>query len=554
MKSVGIDIGSHSIKIAEVIQTNKGTVVTSFREHILGQNPAYDSELEILEYLRNLVPQYPIDQWKIILGLRQEKVSVRNKIFPFADRLKILKSLPFELEEDLPYTPETAIYDAKIVRTMGQSAEVLACVTPKSKVAEFVEKMSDVGIEISILSAEGVALANCIENWNDSIPTRPGTQLQIEGEIRPFRNIEILVDIGHTRTLVCAFEENCLIGIRSILWGAKNIADLITKKYEMTYVQAMKEITKSFILLNQKDVGYDHVVFSNTVADGAKDLVRELKMTLLEFQSELNGHLTGIKLTGGGSQIQNLHAFLTTQLEVPVNHFSVLSQFQTLGVEKSHAVDASCAVAIGLAIEGLRKPKNPPLNLLKQEFQKQNKRLQELWYSWGSMIQLMAAVFVVFMIYSTVREQLAATLNESVSEVISTHGKSVAGLPAKQANEAGVRKFIKEQRKKAQDIKSIENLAKMNSALDILRKVSDATPGKLNVALNVKKFSILNNRLEIAGTVAKAQEVTSIEQALKQISVNNKIERLAAPVAPAGSVSFAFALQVDRNTQSGGAK
>jgi len=557
MKSVGIDIGSSSIKIAEVVQTNKGLTLTSFREHHLGQNPAFDSEIEILEFLRNLAPQYPSESWKIVVGLRQEKVSVRNKIFPFSDRLKILKSLPFELEEDLPYSPEDAIYDAKIIRIMGQSAEVLACATPKSKVAELVEKMNDVGLGISILSAEGVALANCLENWTEPPASTPGTQIQIEGEARPERNIDILVHIGHTRTLVCAFDSSCLVGVRSIFWGAKNIAESITRKYEMTYVQALKELKKAFILLNQSGASYDHVIFSNCIAESIRELVRELRVTLLEFQSELNGKLTGVMLSGGGSQIQNLHAYLTTQLEVPVNLFSPLSLFPNVAFERTPEVEFSCAVAVGYAIEGLRKPKNPPLNLLKLEFQKHNRRVQELWQAWGSVIKLAAAAFVIFSVYSVIREQMANTLSDSISETVIAQGKAVAKLPAKQATESGVKKFIKEQRKKAQSAKSIENLAKMNSAMDILRKVSDAVPGKTSLTLNVKRVSILNNRLEIEGTVAKAQELPALQQALQQISISNKVEILkpmpsGAPTAQ--GVPFAYALPVDRNFSSGGSK
>ncbi|MEN0059014.1 MAG: pilus assembly protein PilM, partial [Bdellovibrio sp.] len=119
MKSLGIDIGSSSIKIVEVQSTSKGFQVSQQFEHPLNLAPGADQELEIIEFLRNFVSHYDPAQTRFILGLRQDRVSIRNKFFPFNDRLKISKSLAFELEEDLPFSSENAIFDAKIIRTVG---------------------------------------------------------------------------------------------------------------------------------------------------------------------------------------------------------------------------------------------------------------------------------------------------------------------------------------------------------------------------------------------------------------------------------------------------
>ena len=240
LKSVGIDIGTSSIKVVEVTSSNKGIQVTQFTEHPLNTNPAFDPEIEILEFLRGLSSTYDQAATRFVFSLRQEQVSVRNKSFPFSDRQKILKSLPFELEEDLPFSNETAIFDAKIIRTLGGTAEVLACATPKNRVAAAIQKMSDSGLNVSILSAEGVAFANCFESWNNPVPALPAAAMQIDELAQPERRIQITVQIGHTRTLVCAFENSLLIGVRSILWGGKNIADSIARRYEIPYVEALK--------------------------------------------------------------------------------------------------------------------------------------------------------------------------------------------------------------------------------------------------------------------------------------------------------------------------
>jgi len=451
------------------------------------------------------------------------------------------------LEEDLPFSPENAIYDAKVVSIMGNSAEVLACAAPKNRVSEFLAKMQDAGIEISQLSCEGVALANCWEKWNEPPKVQPSTQIQLEGESRPERSMRVLLNIGHTQTLVCAFEDERLVGVRSILWGGKNLVEALVKKYELPFIEALKVLqTKAFVLLNQENVSYDQIVFSDTITESVRDLARDIQMTMLEFQSEFNGHVASISLSGGVSSVQNLHAYLTQQLEVPVNAVHILSGNFTTSFDVSPLADLNCGIALGLAIEGLKKPRNPALNFMKGEFQKQNRKYLELWQKWGSLAKVAAAAFVIFTIFSLIREQISSSLTDRSAEALKIQAKAVAKLPAKQSNDSGVKKFLKDQHQRSQDIKEVQSLARMNSALDILRKISDATPGKNNISLSVRHVSIQNNRVEIEGSVNRPQDVTALQSSLSGLSLNGKVETIRNSGQVRTGVPFAFGFNVDR--------
>ncbi len=546
MKSVGIDIGTSSIKVVEVTANNKGVQVSQFTEHPLNTNPGFDPEIEILEFLRGLASTYDQAATKFTFCLRQEQVSVRNKIFPFADRQKILKSLPFELEEDLPFSNDTAIFDAKIVRILGSTAEVLACATPKNRVAAAIQKMSDAGLNVSILSAEGVAFANCFENWNSPTPVLPAAPMELESGLAPERRIQVTVHIGHTRTLVCAFENSLLIGVRSVLWGGKNIADSIARRYEIPYVEALKEMqTKAFILPSKEGASYDQIVFSDTIAAQVKELARELKISILEFKSEFNGSVESVGLTGGTSQILNLHAYLTQQLELPVNKTTVLHNFSSLTFERTNRIDSVIGVALGLAIEGLKKPRNPALNFMKGEFALENTFFRVFWERWGTTIQVGAAAFVAFMIYSMIREGVAISLAERTADNLKDKAKVVANLPSKRQNESGVKAYIRDQKKRAAELRTLSSIARMNSALDVMKKVNDAIPGKSVVSLDVRKLEIKEDQVQIEGVVQNAEQVKTLEKTLKNIAIGAVTPAQATPSKKPG-VPFAFSFKVDR--------
>jgi general secretion pathway protein L len=550
LKSVGIDIGTSSIKVVEVNSNNKGIQVSQYTEHPLNANPAFDPEIEILEFLQGLVSTYDLATTRFVVGLRQEQVSVRNKIFPFSDRQKILKSLPFELEEDLPFSNETAIFDAKIIRTIGNTAEVLACATPKNRVAAAIQKMADTGLDISILSAEGIAFANCFENWNTPPPSLPAAAMEME-PTTPERRIQITVHIGHTRTLVCAFENSLLIGVRSILWGGKSVAESIARRYEIPYVEALKEMqTKAFILPSKEGASYDQIVFSDTIANQVKELARELKISILEFRAEFNGHVESVGLTGGTSQILNLHAYLTTQLELPVNKALVLTNFPALSFERTTRIDSVIGIALGLAIEGLKKPRNPALNFMKGEFAIENTFFRLFWEKWGTTIQVAAAAFVIFFVYSYIRDSVAVGLSDRTSESLKSQAKTVAKLPNKSQNEAGVKKYIRDQKKRATEMRTLASLANMNSALDVMKKVNDAIPGKAAVVLDVRKLNVVEDQVQIEGVVQDAKQFSLLENTLANIAVG-KVNRMPVETRmKKPGVPFAFSFKVDRGINS----
>jgi general secretion pathway protein L len=551
MKSVGIDIGTSSIKVVEVVSGTKGVTLAHFVERPIGQNPAHDPELEIIEFLRELFASYDPASTRVVLGLRQDRVSVRNKLFPFSDRQKILKSLPFELEEDLPFSNETAIFDAKIIRQIGNTAEVLACATPKLRVAGALQMMTDANLDISILSPEGIALANCFERWNDPIPTLPSRPIDMELQL-PERLITIQVHIGHNRTLVAAYENNLLIGARTILWGAKNVADAIARRYEIPFVEAMKEMqTKSFILPSKEGASYDQIVFSDTISSQVKELSRELKISILEFKAEFNGVVQSVNLSGGGSQILNLHAHMTQLLELPVNKANCLAQFPNVGFEKSARTEAIIGVALGLAIEGLKKPRNPAVNFLRGEFARQNMAFKIFWERWAPVIKTAAAAFVIFVVYAMIRDDFAVSLADRTDEVLKTQAKVSAKLPAKAQNETGVKKYIREQKQRDLGLKALSSVAHMNSALDLLHKINDAVPAKNAITLNVRQLAIQEDSVHIEGTVASPREVTLLQQALTQVSSNGRVDQTPSRiVAPPGSTPFSFNLRMDRGLKA----
>lgn len=549
MKSVGIDIGSHSIKVVELNSGSKGLNVSAFYQHKFSQNAQADHNIEAIEFLRELVGRYDNSSTKFCIALRSDRVALRSKFFPFNERIKILKSLPFELEEDIPFSTDNAIFDAKIIKFVGAGAETIACAAPKHHIQNALQLASDCGFSPGILSEEGIALANLTEGWGE-IPTIAAAPHSLIGEVeeKPAKNIRLVLNMGHQRTIVTAYDGQQLIAVRSILWGGKNIVDAVAKKYSIPHIEAAREVeNKAFILTTKQGASFDQVSFSDTISSSVREMVRDLQLTLLELKAEHNATIVEAQITGGASQVINLGAFLTQMLEIPVNKLETLSRFPNSFVEKNAMNEAFMGIALGLALEGIKKPRNPALNFLRGEFAIENHNFKNFMDRWTPSLKVLGGVIVVLFAYTLLRESVALSLADRTTDALKDQAKQSAGLKGKKANEAAIKKFIKEKKRIATELRNLEGLTSMNSAMDILNKISTAAPAKGAINLEVKNLAIEDSRVFIEGYVKSPKEMTLLQQALTNLSVSGKVTNQKSSLgAMTDRTAFAFGFEVDR--------
>ena len=555
MNTVGIDIGSYSIKVVEIAGSKKGIQIVDFYEHVLGQNPAHDAQLEIVEFLRQLSEKYDLAKTKIICGLRQERVSVRTKLFPFADKIKILKSLPFELEEEVPFATEDAIFDNKIIRTRGKLTETLAVATPKQRVREMLALFKDTGLELSILSPEALAFANCTENWSVAPTADPNFRIE-EGPTKEIKHVQVQLILGHSKTIACVIENQKIIDVRTISWGGKLISEAIAKKYEISIVEAIKEVNnKGFVLPSKESASYDQIVFSDVIMGALKELGKELQITLIEIHADLNAVVEKIEITGGVANIKNISAVLTQMADLPVHRLETLRLFANLPFEVSKVSESKIGVALGLAIEGFKKPRNPAVNFLRQEFAKQVNAALVFWKNWGPTVQLAGAAFLVFYLFTSFREASTENLVQKADTALKAQGKSVAQLSGKQNNEAGIKKYIKGQKKQILDAKVLSRYLQLNSAIEIVKKISDAAPTREQIQMSVKNLKVQGDIVFIEGVVGKLTEVGLLQQSLAAVALDGKVNTGQASLkAPPNMFTFSFNFKIDRGLSQGSVK
>lgn len=546
MRSIGIDFGENSLKIVELIQNKKSVSVHAMFEKKWAPNSTeHDKEIEAIEFVRSILAQNDFSQCRFSMSLRQDKVTIRTKTFPFSDRIKIQKSLSFEMEEDIPFNPDNCIFDYKVIQQEGAGVQVLAIAAPHVHIEKLLSLAKDFGIELYTITVEGIAFSNLIENWDQPPPVKKQSELEIslEAETPKTKHLNLIINLGHKKTLLTAYSEQRLIFARSLIWGADSIIQEIARKFQLPYSEAQKILnTQASLFIQKKDKSFEELNLASTIEKCFRDLIRDLQISLLELKSEHHGVIDQVLFTGGLSELPHLGAFLTQNLEVACNKFNPLE-----GYSQTEVIPSRMSHAVGIAIEAFKKPKNPALQFIRGEFVQKNNTFKVFWEEWGTLSQIGLSCLVLLFTWGYFREDFSTVLADRGDEVLVTHAKNVARLPKKQANEKGVTKYIKENKKRSQELKLVQQVSSMNSALDLLKKISENAPPLSQAKIDLVEFTVNDDRVKISGYADSPKEVSTLTQKLLSLSTDRKIleEPHQFPVKQ-NRVSFSVSFKMDR--------
>lgn len=544
MISIGIDIGSYSVKVAVMRGAGKGFDIVRLDEYPLSQDPNRDRTIELVEIFRDIQVKNSGSEVSYVIAAQHDRVALRRKIFPFRERHKILKSLPFELEEDIPFQPETSVFDFKTTHFVGNNASVIAVATTKEYLKTLLRQVGDAQLYPEIVSVEGLALANAYEQWREA----PVEYSDREADLPESEPVDVVVHIGHQSTLVLVLRDGYVLDLRQIDWGGKDLADTIATKYSMHYLEALKELRKkAFILTNNDGATREQVALSEVIKGGVDVLAHEIQLVMLELRTTYNLSYRMGQLSGGVSLIRNLGPYLTQKLEIPFNRVGSLSIAPQIDFAASPNNEISFLVAIGLSLEALKRPKNPPINLLKGEFARQSEAIRMIWEKYRTFAMTVGAAFFILFVWGYLREGYATDMAIQAGDNLRSLGRKILAQP--RVREAQIKTYIKEQEQKAKMKKLFEQLQTISSPLDIVNKLTRTAPNRSEGLLIIKRVSITNEVVRVAGEAAQADLVTRIQSALKAMSKDGKVNSRTggAPTKP-GNKTFSYEIRVNRKT------
>jgi len=310
-KTWGLDIGSTGIKAVELTRTLRGYRVTQYAYLPIGLlNPEGRREKE-LEGLRKIFPEGEKGKEGLILSVASHRTMVHRLSLPFQDRKRNQQVVKFEVEPLLPFPAEQAVVDFYAPKQKENGNSALVFVVPKAEMKEQLSLVQEAGLDPESVIGEAMALFWMVKNLG----------LSASG---------VLLDLGHEKTTMIAWEGETLALVRSIpIAGAP-----------------LSRVPGGPLGAGSPE---DGSLPSSTL----ERLADEVQRTLISYEGGDEGHsVENIFLTGGGAGLPGVEKTLSAELKKPVVILDVAKERPSLLGNVPQEYHNLLTVALGAAFWG----------------------------------------------------------------------------------------------------------------------------------------------------------------------------------------------------------
>lgn len=324
---VGLDIGSWSLKLAELSAGLRDASFTRFAELALPQSaPSEEVEATIQLWLqsRGLAPEV------LVTALSTERLTQRHLRFPFAGQKRVAAAIAYEIDEELPVPMTGVLVGHEQVLTRPDQTDVLVALAARGDVEQHLAAYRRMELEPRVVECEGASLANLTGFLGLSDVSR------------------LVLDVGHAKTNLVLLVDGRPIALRRIPIAGLHFTAALARdlRGSTDAAQEHKHAQGIFERGSTKPV-------SNGIRDLLERLVREVQRSV---QSVVGDPLdpvapTEILLVGGSARLPGLARFFEERTGLPARVLEVTRSGD--GAEDfAEAGPALFAQAAALALRG----------------------------------------------------------------------------------------------------------------------------------------------------------------------------------------------------------
>jgi len=557
-KRIGLDLGTHSIKVVHVNVKGRGPDydVELFDEEPVPAATLVDGEVVPLEERQRVALQALADRGafvgeQIITALPGDAATVRKLAFPFEDRRKIEAVLPGVLDDEIPLDIDDVVVS---FTTLGKNAdgetEVLVAFARQDAVQAQLDLLADIGVQPRHIRFDALALTELFEQfYKDDFVQRlqqgpastPGGTVIEQGEGGP-RPAVALVDIGDKRTSVCIVTEDGVHDAHTLLHGGSDATRGLARGLGLQLEEAERGKRKeAFIeVLGASAQFPEQRDISDLLKTAYAPIVRRLRQIFQGAMSSSKIRVNEVLLTGGGCQVHNLDKHFSEALNVktrraeeavkPLAHALPLAQGG--GPRAFHT-----SMALTLALSGLSSTDASDIDFrtgpfaFKGELDFLRERVTAI-AAWAAVFLLSLGSVGAAQAYS-----LGARLDD-VNERQKTVCKEITGQDIDSADRCLA---IMQEGLTGVDADIVPD----RSAVDTYLEVSRRFPAKEVFERKVTKMDVQDDRVTLKGKTTGHDAVEKIAKALEDGTCIAKVDRGNSKGLKDGSVEFNLTLKLD---------
>jgi len=331
---IGLDIGSTSIRAAETQRAKNGPIIANFGHVALPtgavQGGVVNDEKTVTGALKQLWATRKFSGKRVVLGLTNPQVVVREMAVTNVPRQELRKSLPFQVRDALPLPVEKSLLDFFPLEDPGTNETVrgLLIAAPKEAVLGAVRATERAGLHVTRVDLASFALLRAVSRLDEQV--------------------EAIIDIGARATSVVVHVNGEPLIVRTIPRGGAEITETIAARLSISGPDA--EALKCEMGLRGED---DHET-ADVIREAVRPLISEIRSSFAYLTAgERHSRVARLALSGGGAMLPGLHDALKNQLGVDVELADPIMRLRGLRRVKHGSLEtvrSAATVAIGLAL------------------------------------------------------------------------------------------------------------------------------------------------------------------------------------------------------------
>jgi type IV pilus assembly protein PilM len=167
--TIGLDIGSNSIKLVQLRTTKQGYALENFAISKLEPEAIYEGGIRdqglVIERIKELVTSHDLKTKNVALSIGGHSVIVKKITLPAMSDEELAESIRWEAEQYIPYDPEDVYLDHQVLKLRAEQGQmdVLLVAAKRDVVDQYVDVVREVGLKPVVVDTDCFAVQNSFE-------------------------------------------------------------------------------------------------------------------------------------------------------------------------------------------------------------------------------------------------------------------------------------------------------------------------------------------------------------------------------------------------------
>lgn len=340
---VGLDIGSTSMKLAEIVTTSQGLTLNRFLQIPVPPGVIVEGVLHdpgaLAGVIKELFRNSGCKGKGIVTSLSGNSVIIKKVTLAQMEEAELRELIHDEAGKYLPFdNMDDVNYDFQILgdnEFNPNQMEVIIVAAKKTDVNGYLDAFAAAGLTVMIMDVDSFALETMYEANYD------------------FEDNEIIVivNIGASLTNINVIKDGMSVFTRDFTMAGNAVTEALQERFQVTAEEAER--------MKVEGTAGDREIpdLENAILDAAEPICSEIERSVDYFRSTFGGEeIKHVFLSGGSSRIAGLCDLLSQRLNIATQLINPLAKIghnkKNIDEGKLDGIKTIGAVAIGL---GLRK-------------------------------------------------------------------------------------------------------------------------------------------------------------------------------------------------------